>query len=194
VIIDGVHFAEHRVLAAIGIDLNGSKHVLGLREGATENAAACKELLADLIERGLHTDRELLFVIDGAKALKKAISDTFGSRALIQRCREHKKRNVAEALPDRLRAQTRGAMSQAYAMADPKRAHQLLDNLARTLDRDYPGAAASLREGLDETLTVMRLELPQSLTRVLSSTNLIENLSAEFATWRGACGVGRAVE
>ncbi len=176
VMIDGVHFAEHMVLAAIGVDSNGKKHVLGLREGATENAAACKELLADLIERGLPTDRALLFIIDGARALRKAITDTFGPRALIQRCREHKKRNVAEALPERLRAQTRGAMSQAYATADPKRARQLLDNLARTLEREYPGAAASLREGLEETLTIMRLDLAESLTRVLSSTNLIENL------------------
>jgi len=176
VMIDGVHFAEHMVLAAVGIDLGGNKHVLGLREGATENAAACKELLADLIERGLPTERALLFIIDGAKALRKAITDTFGTRALIQRCREHKKRNVADALPERRRAQTRSTMSQAYATADPKRARQLLDNLARTLEREYPGAAASLREGLDETLTIMHLELPESLTRVLSSTNLIENL------------------
>ncbi|MGO9604794.1 MAG: IS256 family transposase [Candidatus Binataceae bacterium] len=176
VMVDGVHFAEHVVLAAIGIDLNGKKHVLGLREGATENAAACKELLADLTERGLPTERALLFIIDGAKALRKAITDTFGTRALIQRCREHKKRNVAEALPERMRAQTRSTMSQAYATADPKRARQLLDHLARTLEREYPGAAASLREGLDETLTILRLDLPESLTRVLSSTNLIENL------------------
>lgn len=111
VMIDGVHFAEHMVLAAIGIDLNGKKHVLGLREGATENATACKELLADLIERGLATDRALLFSIDGAKALRKAITDTFGTRVLIQRCREHKKRNVAEALPERMRAQARSSMS-----------------------------------------------------------------------------------
>ena len=89
VMIDGVHFAEHMVLAAIGIDLNGTKHVLGLREGATENAAACKDLLADLTERGLPSERALLFIIDGAKALRKAIADTFGTRALIQRCREH---------------------------------------------------------------------------------------------------------
>jgi putative transposase len=87
--IDGVYFAEHMVLAAIGLDLHGKKHVLGLREGATENVAACKELLADLIERGLPTDRALLFIIDGAKALRKAITDTFGTRALIQRCRAH---------------------------------------------------------------------------------------------------------
>jgi len=176
VMIDGVHFAEHMVPAAVGIDSRGTKHVLGLREGATENAAACKELLADLAERGLPTERALLFIIDGAKALHKAITDTFGTRALIQRCREHKKCNVTEALPERMRAQTRSTMSQAYATADPKRARQLLEHLARSLEREYPGAAASLREGLEETLTIMRLDLAESLTRVLSSTNLIENL------------------
>jgi putative transposase len=176
VMIDGVRFADHVVLAAIGIDINGKKHVLGLREGATENAAVCKALLADLIERGLPGNRSLLFVIDGAKALRKAVTDTFGSRALIQRCRQHKKRNVTDALPERMRSQVNSAMSQAYASGDVNRTRQLLENLARSLERSHPGAAASLREGLDETLTVMRLELPESLERVLSSTNLIENL------------------
>lgn len=176
VMIDGVHFAGHVVLAAIGIDVGGKKHTLGLREGATENAAACKALLADLIERGLPTERSLLFVIDGAKALRKAVSDTFGQRALSQRCREHKKRNVTDALPERMRGTVRNAMSQAYASGDPKRARQLVENLMRSLEREHPGAAASLREGLEETLTVMRLELPENLERVLSSTNLIENL------------------
>jgi putative transposase len=152
--------------------------VLGhpVTEGATENSAACKALLADLIERGLAADRTLLFVTDGAKALRKAVTDTLGVRALVQSCREHKKRNVTDALPERMRAAIRGAMSQAYASGDPKRARQLLENLARSLERNHPGAAASLREGLDETLTIMRLELPESLERVLSSTNLIENL------------------
>ncbi len=176
VMIDGVRFAEHVVLAAIGIDLGGKKHVLGLREGATENAAACKALLEDLIERGLPTDRSLLFVIDGAKALRKAVTDTFGARALVQRCREHKKRNVTDALPERMRAQVRSAMRQAYATRDLKRARQSLESLARTLERNHPGAAASLHEGLEETLTVMRLKLPENLEGVLSSTNLIENL------------------
>jgi len=176
VMIDGVHFAEHVVLAAIGIDVGGAKHVLGLREGATENAAACKALLADLIERGLPTERGLLFVIDGAKALHKAISDIFGERALIQRCREHKKRNVTDALPERLRSSVRSAMSQAYATRDAKRAARLLENLARRLEAGHPGAAASLREGLQDTLTLTRLDLPEALERVLSSTNLIENL------------------
>jgi putative transposase len=176
VMIDSVRFADHVVLAAVGIDSGGNKHVLGLREGATENATSCKVLLADLIERGLSTDRSLLFVIDGAKALHRAISDVFGERALIQRCRQHKKRNVTEALPDRMRSSVLSAMSQAYATRDPKRARRLLENLARRLEPGYPSAAASLREGLEETLTVMRLDLPESLERVLSSTNLIENL------------------
>jgi transposase-like protein len=176
VMIDGVRFADHVVLAAVGIDINGKKHVLGLREGATENAASCKALLADLVERGLPTERTLLFVIDGAKALHRAVVDIFGERALIQRCRQHKKRNVSEALPERMRAPVLSTMSQAYATRDAKRARRLLENLARRLERDYPGAAASLREGLEETLTVMRLDLPETLERVLSSTNLIENL------------------
>jgi putative transposase len=174
--IDGVHFGEHLVLAAIGVDEHGDKHVLGLREGATENAATCKVLLADLIKRGLNPERSLLVVIDGAKALQKAVVEVFGARALVQRCREHKKRNVSEALPERLRASVRTTMNQAYATREAKRARRLLDNLARRLEHQHPGAAASLREGLDETLTVMRLGLPESLERVLSSTNLIENL------------------
>ena len=108
--------------------------------------------------------------------MHKAVMQVFGLRALIQRCREHKKRNVSEALPERLRASVRSVMNQAYATRDAKRARRLLDNLARRLEDQHPGAAASLREGLDETLTVMRLGLPESLERVLSSTNLIENL------------------
>src|SRR5713101_6178477 len=174
--IDGVHFGEHVVLAAVGVDAQGAKHVLGLREGATENAAAVRALLADLVERGLDSSRALLIVIDGAKALHKAVVEVFGARALIQRCREHKKRNVTDALPERLRAAVRAAMNQAYATREAKRARRLLDNLARRLEHQHPGAAASLREGLDETLTMMRLGLPENLERVLSSTNLIENL------------------
>src|ERR1700736_771312 len=174
--IDGVHFGEHVVLAAVGVDERGDKHVLGLREGATENTAAVKVLLADLVERGLDTNRSLLIVIDGAKALHKAVVEVFGAHALIQRCREHKKRNVTDALPERLRAAVRSAMNQGYATRNAGRARRLLDNLARRLEHQHPGAAASLREGLDETLTVMRLGLPENLEWALSSTNLIENL------------------
>jgi transposase-like protein len=175
-LIDGVHFAEHVVLAAVGIDVDGKKHPLGLREGATENASACKALLEDLIERGLNPNRALLVVIDGAKALRRAVVDTFGERALIQRCQAHKKRNVADALPERMRVTVRAAINQAYTTGDPKRARRLLENLAHKLESTHPGAAASLREGLDETLTVMALHLPAGLERVLTSTNLIENL------------------
>lgn len=145
--IDGVHFADHVVLAAVGIESNGQKHVSGLREGATENAAACKALLADLIERGLNPNRALLVVIDGAKALHKAVSETFGARVLIHRCHAHKRRNVADALPERMRASVHTAMNQAYATRDPKRARRLLDNLARRLESAHPGAAASLPRG-----------------------------------------------
>jgi len=175
-LIDGVHFGEHVVLAAVGVDDHGDKHVLGLREGATENAAAVRALLADLTERGLDTSRSLLIVIDGAKALHKAVVEVFGAHGLIQRCREHKKRNVTDALPERLRATVRSAMNQAYATRNTKRARRLLEGLARQLEHQHPGAASSLREGLEETLTVMRLGLPENLERVLSSTNLIENL------------------
>jgi putative transposase len=175
-LIDGVHFGEHVVLAAVGVDEHGDKHVLGLREGATENAAAVRALLADLVERGLDPNRALLIVIDGAKALHKAVVEVFGAHGLIQRCREHKKRNVTDALPERLRAAVRSAMNQAYATRDTKRARRLLEGLARRLEHQHPGAASSLREGLEETLTVMRLGLPENLERVLSSTNLIENL------------------
>jgi putative transposase len=145
--INGVHFGERLVLAAVGVDDQGDKHVLGLREGAIENAAACRALLADLIERGLNPERSVLVVIDGAKALRKAVMEVFGARALIQRCREHKKRNVSGALPERLRGSVRTAMNQAYATGDAKRARRLLDNLVRRLEDQHPGAAASLREG-----------------------------------------------
>jgi len=141
-LIDGVHFGEHVVLAAVGVDAHGDKHVLGLREGATENSAAGRALLADLAERGLAAERSLLIVIDGAKALHKAVVDVFGVHALIQRCREHKKRNVTDALPERLRGSIRSAMNQAYATRDPKRARRLLEGLARRLEHQHPGAAA----------------------------------------------------
>lgn len=175
-LIDGVHFGEHVVLAAVGVDAHGAKHVLGLREGATENAAAVRALLSDLVERGLAPERSLLIVIDGAKALHKAVVEVFGAHALIQRCREHKKRNVTDALPERLRGAIRGVMNQAYATHDHRRAQRMLEALGRRLEHQHPGAAASLREGLAETLTVMRLALPEKLERVLSSTNVIENL------------------
>ncbi|HET7291610.1 MAG TPA: IS256 family transposase, partial [Vicinamibacteria bacterium] len=190
--IDGIHFEEHVVLAALGIDESGQKHVLGLWEGATENARACKGLLEDLLSRGLVTDRALLVVIDGAKALYKAVKDVFGKRALIQRCQEHKKRNVADQLPESLRPSVRRAMNEAYESSDPQRALRLLENLAARLEGEHPGAAASLREGLAETLTVIELGLTGWLRLTLRTTNPIDNLfgsvrkvSHRVKRWRG---------
>lgn len=189
--LDGVHVAEHVLLVAVGIDEQGTKHVLGVREGATENAVSCRELLCDLRDRGMQTERSLLVVLDGAKALSKAVREVFGNRALIQRCRVHKERNVTEQLPKELIPSVRHTMRQAYQSRDVVRATKQLENLARTLQADHPGAAASLREGLAETLTVMRLRLPDDLVRSLGSTNLIENLigsvrklSARVQRWR----------
>jgi putative transposase len=174
--IDGVHFEDHVVLAALGITADGTKQVLGLWEGATENATACKGLLGDLASRGLRTDQTMLVVLDGAKALRKAVKDVFGDRALIQRCQEHKRRNVAEQLPESMRKSVRRAMKEAYRCRDAKRARRLLDGLAERLDVEHPGAAASLREGLDETLTVLELGLPDRLEQTLRTTNPIDNI------------------
>lgn len=190
--IDGIHFEDHVVLAALGIDESGHKHVLGLWEGATENASACKGLLEDLTGRGLATNRALLVVIDGAKALSKAAKDVFGKRALIQRCQEHKKRNVADQLPESLRPSVRRAMNEAYESSDPRRALRLLENLAARMEDEHPGAAASLREGLAETLTVIELGLTGWLRLTLRTTNPIDNIfgsvrkaSKRVKRWRG---------
>ena len=174
--VDGVHVDDHVVLAALGIDSDGKKHVLGVREGATENATACTALLGDLRERGMRTDQTVLAVLDGSKALAKSVRDVFGRRALIQRCQAHKARNVLDQLPEDLRPSVREALRQAYGSGDAARAKRLLGNLARRLRDDHPSAAASLDEGLDETLTVMRLRLPPKLQRVLCTTNAVENL------------------
>jgi transposase-like protein len=174
--IDGVHLGAHVVLVALGIDAGGNKQVLGLWEGATENAAACKALLADLAARGLRTDRATLVVIDGSRALAAAVREVFGPRALIQRCREHKKRNVTDALPKSMRIEMRQLLNRAYAERDPQRIAQQLERHARQLERPHPGAAAALREGLAETLTIDRLGLEAHLARALCTTNPIENL------------------
>lgn len=190
--IDGVHFAEHVILVAVGIDADGSKHVLGTWEGATENSASCRDLLSNLIDRGLDLERDLLVVIDGSKALAKAVRETLGRRTRIQRCQIHKKRNVIEQLPDSLRASIGNKISRAYGCGDVDQARRILHQLARRLEESHPGAAASLREGLDETLTVMGLDLPRALERTLSSTNVIENfmgtarrVSRNVKRWRG---------
>jgi transposase-like protein len=174
--IDGLHVDDHVLLVALAIDSDGRKHVLGIREGATENATSCNELLSDLQARGLRTDHAILAVLDGSKALAKSVRTMFGSRARIQRCQAHKVRNVVEQLPESMRTSVRQTMRQAYRSKSVKRAKQLLQNLERRLRDNHPGAAASLAEGLDETLTVMGYGLPEWLERTLSTTNAIENL------------------
>lgn len=191
--IDGLYVDDHVLLVALAIDENGHKHVLGVREGATENATSCTALLSDLQARGLRTDRVILAVLDGSKALAKSVRTVFGSRVRIQRCQAHKTRNVTEQLPESMRTSVHQAMRQAYRCKDPKRAKRQLENLARRLRDDHPGAAASLEEGLDETLTVMAFGLPEWLERTLSTTNAIENLvgsardlSKRVRRWRDA--------
>ena len=176
--LDGIICGEHTVLVALGIDEEGSKHILGFWEGATENATACTALLSSLVERGLNTTRSILVVIDGSKALAKAVRDTFGPRAMIQRCQVHKKRNVLEHLPEKARASTGALIATAYQCRDSKRAMDLLNKIARQLERRHPGAAASLREGLAETLTVISFHLPESLAKVVSTTNALENVNS----------------
>lgn len=176
VMIDGIILGAHTVLLALGIDEDGKKHVLGLREGTTENSTVARALLADLVERGLG-DRAMLFVIDGSKALRKAIRSVFGVRGVVARCQVHKGRNVLEHLPDHKRPSVGQAMRSAYRLSEASKAKRLLENLARSLEHEHPGAAASLREGLDETLTLQGLGVTGALYRTLRSTNAIENLN-----------------
>lgn len=176
-LIDGLHFRDHVVLLAVGVDLQGQKHVLALREGTTENATVCKALLADLRDRGLDLDQPLLFVIDGGTGLRKAIREACGPTALVQRCQVHKRRNVLEHLPETMRPRVRRVLDEAYGLPDATLAKRRLLQLAAGLEHSHPGAAASLREGLDETLTLQRLGVTGALYRTLRSTNAIENLN-----------------
>jgi transposase-like protein len=146
-------------------------------EGATENAAVCQALLDNLVGRGLDPNLYRLFVIDGAKALAKAIRNTFGRHTPIQRCQIHKARNIVERLPKPLHAGVRKTLRQAWELADADKAEKLIVNLARRLEREAPGVSASLLEGLDEILTVTRLGLPLELRRSLACTNIIENMN-----------------
>jgi transposase-like protein len=175
VMIDGVRFAGHTCVVALGIDADGVKHPLSLEEGDTENAVLVKDLLASLRERGLDTERPTLFVLDGAKALHAGVKAVFG-KALIQRCQLHKIRNVRDKLPDHVGAKVEAEIRAAYRNPDPKAAEAILTELARRLDKSHPGAAGSLREGLAETLTITRLGVPPSLARTLRSTNPIESM------------------
>jgi len=173
--IDGVHFAESCCIVALGIDISGVKHPLALVEGSTENATLVTDLLVDLRERGLDVTRPMLVGIDGSKALRKAVVDVF-DHPVIQRCQLHKVRNVKDHLPQRLRSTVGRRMTDAYHAASALEAEAALLALAQELDRTHPGAAASLREGLHETLTVLRLGVPPTLARTLRSTNAVESM------------------
>jgi putative transposase len=192
VYLDGIHFREHVVLVALGVDVEGRKHILGLHEGATENERACTSFLSGMVTRGLRPDRMRLFVIDGARGLRRAVENVFGQYALVQRCQFHKVRNVISHLPKRMHAAARRALHQAYKSANVETARRLLQNLARSYQEDHPSAAASIREGLDETLTTRRLGLPHRLERSFSTTNPLESVNdrLRFIThrvkrWRG---------
>lgn len=172
--IDGMHFQEQCVLAAVGVDVQGCKHVLALREGATENAEAAKDLLQHLVEHGVDPGRRRLFVIDGSKALRTAINAVFGAETPVQRCRNHKLRNVLGRLPREQQAQTASLMRAAWRM-NQKDGMVKFRQIAGWLEHDYPEAAAALLEGLEECFTINRLDIPHSLHRCLATSNIVDN-------------------
>src|SRR5947209_11416380 len=174
--LDGIEIAERTHVVALGISTEGVKIPLGLWEGSTENATLACTLLADLIDRGLDPEQAILFVIDGSKALRKAIKDVFGEHALIHRCHRHKERNVCDLLPERDRPTVRARMRAAWSLANPELAEQRLGLLASELERSWPDAAGSLREGMQDTLTLMALGITGQLAKTLSSTNPCESM------------------
>jgi transposase-like protein len=173
--VDGVHFGEHTCVVALGIDIDGTKHPLSLVEGSTENTTLVTELIVGLRERGLDVTRPVLVVLDGSKALRRAVLDVF-DRPVLGRCQLHKIRNVADHLPEKLRTVVTSRMRRAYHADSALAAEAELCALAAELDRTHPGAAASLREGMAETLTVLRLNMPPTLARTFRSTNAIESM------------------
>ncbi len=191
-LIDGVHIGEHCVVAALGLDHTGRKHALGVWDGSTENAAVCQSLLADLQSRGLRTDRSVLVILDGSKALHHAVTQTLGSAALIHRCHVHKLRNILEHLPEGQRPWVRAIVTRAYRQTDVAIARRLLQDLARRLEDRYPSAAARVREGLEETRTGLTLGLSDRLRQSRATTNAIESLISRsrhvkrnVKRWRG---------
>ena len=182
-LIDGQYFHRECLVAALGVDRQGRKHVLGLWHGATENSTLVRELLAELRERGLNTEASILVVLDGAKALSKGVKEVFGQRALIQRCRVHKLRNVLDHLPLEKRGQAAWRLRGAWARSNPEAALKELRACVKWLESFSPGGARSLEEGLQETLTVCRLGLQQSLVQSFNSTNLIESCFARTDAW-----------
>ena len=199
-LLDGVHVGEHCVIVALGVAGDGTKHALGLWEGSTENATVCQSLLSNLQSRGLRTDRSLLVLLDGSKALRKAVRETFGDVALVQRCQIHKLRNILDHLPERQRPWVKAIVQRAYRSADVATATRLLQDLARRLDTGHPSAAARVREGLEETLTIIAMGLSEGLRRSFSTTNAVESLISRtrhvkrhVKRWRGGQMVVRWV-
>lgn len=197
-LIDGIEFAGQTLIVALGVDENGQKHVLGLWQGATENATVCKALLEDLGERGLNLERRYLVVIDGSKALRAAVERVVGTQAAVQRCQLHKRRNVKEHLPEPCRADYDRRLRNAYAMTGYAEAKQALEQLWRQLCDVNPSAARSLEEGMEETLTLHRLGVAPLLRRSLVSTNIIESclstvrhVARNVKRWQGGDHVAR---
>jgi transposase-like protein len=176
VFIDGFSFGDHTLVGALGVTADGTKVPLGVVEGSTENAAVCTRLVSDLAARGLDATRGVLFVVDGGKAIATAINHVFGALAVTQRCRIHKERNVLDHLPEAERPLIQRKLRAAWAKPTVAEARADLESLARSLAKQRPGATASLREGLDDTLTVTRLEVTGSLLKTLASTNPVESM------------------
>lgn len=198
--IDGQRFGAHHVISAVGVDREGVKHILGIEPGATENAAAVKSLFTGLRDQGLPTDRKYLFVIDGAKALRAGIEEVFGAEQPVQRCRNHKMRNVLDELPREQHAQALNVMRAAWKLTDADQGVKRLEQLAVFLEHDHESAAKSLREGMAEMFTVQRLKLPPSLYKCLGTTNVIESPQSgvqkrtnNVTRWRDAAMVERWV-
>ncbi len=198
VYVDAKYFRDHCILIALGVLVCGRKLVLGMREGSTENTTVVRSLLADLVERGLSTEKSLLFVIDGGKALRRAIGDVFGDCAEVQRCQVNKTRNVEDHLPEGKRASIRRALRKAWDSKSAKTALKRLRQIASHLEREHPGAAASLREGMEETVTVLTLGLAGALQKTMRSTNPIESLNGSVQRytrnvkrWRGGAMIQR---
>jgi hypothetical protein len=175
ILIDGIVLGDYTAIVVMGITSDGEKLIMGVRIGSTENAQVCRDLLADLIERGLQYEQGLLAVIDGSKALRKALKDVFGQKVLIQRCQVHKMRNVLDYLPKHKRDWVKRKLKKAWTSETAEEATRQLRSLATSLQVDYPDAAASLREGLEETVTILKLNVPALLQRSLRSTNAIES-------------------
>jgi putative transposase len=195
--IDGMQFGEHHIISAVGVDRSGHKHVLGIQQGATENTAAVGDLLEQLVVRGVDTKAKRLFVIDGAKALRAAINRVFGPQHPVQRCRNHKLRNVCDRLPEEQKEQVKAAMRASYKLG-AKEGMARLRKLADWLEQESPAAANSLREGLEECFTINRLGIPSSLHRCLATTNVIESPQSgvrmrtrRVCRWRDAAMVER---